>query len=547
MKKHFIMLIFSVLVTCIIYAQQRETISGKVLSESGEQLGGATITIENLGTNEKQFLVADSMGLFSLENMNTSIKYNLVFEHVGYQKETIYGYNVQQGDNSSLLIRMKEEKNSLQEVVVVGYGTQKKENLTGAISQVKMSEVLGDRPVINTTTALQGTIPGLQITRSSTPGQNANSINIRGTLSINGGGPLILIDNVPGDIASLNPEDIETVTVLKDAASAAIYGARAAGGVIIITTKRPKSNARFQLTYNNNFGSEKVMNTPVQSSLQDYLTAYIDAGYNDRYWPNSQSVSKWLAYLKEYKQNPGVFNTIGDGIFVDSTGGIYYMNEKDLYKNFLTNGFLQSHNVSVSGGKENIRYRMSAGYDSENGPLLGKKDTYKRLTAGAFVSADLNKWFTQEMDVRYSQATTVLPSDESGGLYSLRLVSYYPEGNLPASLSLTHQEVPIFTPRNIILNSNTSRLITSTPRLYFKSILKPAKGLEGVFEYTYNKGDNDYSYYSGKWTYSTIQLASTTVPQNDYYIKRRYYTNYNAFNAYLTYTKSFGDHNFKLL
>ncbi|WGU70519.1 TonB-dependent receptor plug domain-containing protein [Capnocytophaga canimorsus] len=99
----------------------------------------------------------------------------------------------------------------------MGYGTQKKENLTGAVSQVKMAEVLGDRPVVNTSSALQGAVAGLQVTRNPTPGQNGNTLQIRGNLSINGGGPLVLIDNVPGDIGSLNPEDIESVTVLKDA------------------------------------------------------------------------------------------------------------------------------------------------------------------------------------------------------------------------------------------------------------------------------------------------------------------------------------------
>ncbi|MFV0606176.1 MAG: SusC/RagA family TonB-linked outer membrane protein, partial [Niabella sp.] len=405
----------------------------------------------------------------------------------------------------------------------------------------------GDRPVINAESVLQGAIPGLQITRTSTPGQNANSINIRGTLSINGGGPLILIDNVPGDLDMVNPDDIETVTVLKDAASAAIYGARAAGGVVIITTKRPKSGARFQLNYNNNFGSEKNLGTPQQASLARYLQAYIDAGFNDKYWSNSQSVTAWMEYLAAYQKDPSSFDIQGDGIYVDSEGDIYYLNEKNLYDNFLTNGFLQTHNLSVSGGTDKIRYRISGGYNSENGPLITKKDFFKRVNVGAFVSADLNKWFTQEIDIKYAKSNKTLPSDEVGGLYALRLNSYYPEGNIPAELNLAGESVPFFTPRNIILNSRTSDLVTSNPRIYLKSIIKPMKDLEGVFEFTYNNNDNNYSYYSGQWTYSTIQRASSTVPTTDYLIKRRYFTNYNAFNAYATYKKSLGDHNLKLM
>ena len=149
-------------------------------------------------------------------------------------------------------------------MVVVGFGSQKKENLTGAVSQVKMTEVLGSRPVTNAMSALQGTMPGLQITANNDaagPGSSKN-FNIRGTTSINGGGPLVLIDNVPGDIDMLNPEDIESVSVLKDAASSAIYGARAAFGVILVTTKKAQKGQRFQVNYNNNFGFQSSINEP---------------------------------------------------------------------------------------------------------------------------------------------------------------------------------------------------------------------------------------------------------------------------------------------
>jgi TonB-dependent SusC/RagA subfamily outer membrane receptor len=148
-------------------------------------------------------------------------------------------------------LTLKEDSRQLEEVIVVGFGTQKKENLTGSVSQVSMDEVLGDRPVTSAAAALQGAMPGLTIGGGSGPGQS-KSFNIRGTLSINGGSPLVLIDNVEGDINMLNPEDIESVTVLKDAASSAIYGARAAGGVVLVTTKRPKSGTNFNLNYNFN-------------------------------------------------------------------------------------------------------------------------------------------------------------------------------------------------------------------------------------------------------------------------------------------------------
>ena len=161
---------------------------------------------------------------------------------------------------------IEDDSLSLNEVVVVGFSQSKKANLTGAVQQVNMKEVLGDRPITSVGAALQGFIPGLTVSGGSSPGQ-PKSFNIRGTLSLNGGSPLILIDNAEGDINALNPDDIESVTVLKDAASSAIYGARAAGGVILITTKHPKGKQAFQLDYSFNLGFEHRVSRPEYASL----------------------------------------------------------------------------------------------------------------------------------------------------------------------------------------------------------------------------------------------------------------------------------------
>ena len=140
---------------------------------------------------------------------------------------------------------------------------------------------------------------------------------------------------------------------MKDA-SAAIYGARAAGGVIVVTTKRPKGAAKFSLNYNNNFAFGTAVNLPKQAPLMDYLQAYLDCGYSDAYWSlGSPSVSKWMEYLSEYQKNPSAFNTVGDGIYMDESGVPYYLNEKDLYKNFMETSFQMTHNISASGGTDN--------------------------------------------------------------------------------------------------------------------------------------------------------------------------------------------------
>ena len=197
--------------------QQTETATGVIKDALGEAVIGASVVVK--GTTNGT--ITDFEGNFSLSEIKKGDI--ILISFVGYQSQEVVW------EGKPLNIVLKDDTQALEEVVVVGFGSQKKADLTGAVSQVKMDEVLGDRPVINATAALQGAMPGLMVSGSSSPGQS-KSFQIRGDLSINGGAPLVLIDNVEGDLSALNPDDIESVSVLKDAASAAIYGARAAGG-----------------------------------------------------------------------------------------------------------------------------------------------------------------------------------------------------------------------------------------------------------------------------------------------------------------------------
>lgn len=516
--------------------QSGKTITGKVIDNNGEPVIGATIIVQGDATKGT---VTDIDGKYTLHNVPDNA--TLVVSYVGMQTQSI-----PLAGRTAVNVTMTEDAGLLDEVVVVGYGTMKRENLTGAVSQVKMDEVLGDRPVNNAWVALQGAIPGLTISGGSTPGQDNKAINIRGTLSINGGSPLVLIDNVPGSLNMINPEDIESVSVLKDAASAAIYGARAANGVVLITTKRPRSGSNFQLNYNNNFGFSTSINRPEQASLTDYFLAYKDAGFSNSYWSNSQDVTKWAQYVQEYKKNPSAFETIGDGIYVEE-GIPYFLHEKDLFQNVLTNGFYNNHNVSASGGTEKVRYRMAGGLSSEDGPLITDKDYYKRTNISAFISADMTDWFTQELDMRYAQSQKKMPQGRGNDIYTLRLINYYPEGILPGSLTLNGKDLPLFTPKNLLLYGNTSKTIRNNPRIFSKSIFKPINDFEMIFEYTFDRDDFNYSYYTDKWEHTTIQRAASIAPANDVYTRQRYYTDYNAINAYATYSKSLGSHNFKFM
>ena len=187
---------------------------------------------------------------------------------------------------------------------------------------------------------------------------------------------LVLVDGVEMSLSDVNPNDIESISVLKDAAACAIYGARAAGGVILVTTKRPKGETKLQLNYNNNFAFADAINLPKQAPLTEYLQAYSDAA-GDQFWSyGSPSVKKWMGYLEQYRKDPSSLNIVGDGIYKDPEGGVYYLNERDLVKNMLETSFQQTHNVSMSGGTEKLRYRLSGGYTSNAGVLITDKDEY---------------------------------------------------------------------------------------------------------------------------------------------------------------------------
>lgn len=514
---------------------------------AGEPIIGATVLEKGNTTNGT---ITDIDGNFTI---NLPANATLSISYIGYITQEI-----QVGHQTSFKVVLKDDTKTLDEIIVVGYGSQKKANLTGAVSSVKMDEALGDRPLLNAADALQGAVPGLFVSNGGNAPGTSKSFQIRGAYSLgvkNSDGtygntikPLVLIDNVEGDIDMINPEDIESINVLKDAASAAIYGARAAGGVILVTTKRPKGASRFELNYNNNFAFGKAVNLPKQAPLMDYLQAYLDCGYSDAYWSlGSPSVSKWMEYLTAYQKDPSSFNTVGDGIYVDESGVPYYLNEKDLYKNFMETSFQMTHNISASGGTDKLRYRISGGYNSNDGVLISDRDKFERMNVNSFISADVTKWFTQEITMSYAHSLQTSPGG-MGGVYNTRLVSYYPEGELPASVNtLADEDLPLFTPRNQILYSNPVNNKNDNPRIFLKSILKPLKGLEAVFEYTFDKNIYDYHWYTGQYDYTTIQGGSSKSFVDDYLRKYKQHTNYNSINVYATYNKDFGNHHFKVM
>ncbi|MDD7455617.1 MAG: TonB-dependent receptor [Bacteroidales bacterium] len=519
-------------------------ISGKVVDHAGEPVIGAAILIKDATAKGT---TTNTEGIFSLEISSNDV---LVVSCIGYKSQEITPEN-----RTSLEIVLEEDSTLLDETVVVGYGVRKKMNLSGSVATVNMDEILGDRPQPNVASALQGAIPGLYISSgSNNPGQTGKSIQIRGTASFSGSStnvsslsPLVLIDNVPGSLDALNPEDVESVTVLKDASASAIYGARAAAGVILITTKRPKQAQPVKINYNTTYGLVNAIDTPKQVNTETLLTMYMEAFNTTDYGAaQGQDIKTWLGYLDTYKKNPSDLSSQGTlydgGIFVAKADGLrYYLQERDSYKSMIETGSSWNNNLSVSGGSDRIRFRMSANSYSEDGPLWSNKDSYWRNAITTVVSADITDWFTQELDVYYTKQKRKFLSDQTGSLYGQRNPDFLPDGEDPDGILLR-------TPKNIISIANTARTLIEQPRIFSKSIFRPLKGLEAVLEYTYQKTGTDYTYFSGKYSMVDIQLNNLRGPDHDFYIARRFFEDRNSLNAYATYTfEPWKDHHLSIM
>ena len=526
-------------VRSMLSAQQTAMqVNGKIVdANTGEPIIGASIVEK--GTTNGTITDLDGNFSFKMTGANRVIEVS----YVGYVKQ-----QVKVTSEKRITIKLKEDSKTLNEVVVVGYGSQKKANLTGAVTSVKMDDVLGDRPVADIKTALQGSVPGLMISGGSVPGES-KTFNIRGTTSINGGGPLVLIDNVPGQIDMINPEDIESVTVLKDAASAAIYGARAAFGVILITTKKGKNNDRLQINYNNNFGFNKSINMPKQAEATQIMRAYLDAGFTGGKWfAEGQDLEKWIGYIEEYRKDPSKFDVTSNGIYIpkeDNPAGIrYYLHENDLYRNMLDNfGFQQSHNVSATGGGEKINYRLSLGYHDSDGVLITDKDTYDRLTVSSYVSANITPWLTQSLDFKWARSNHSKPV--ASGMWGNRLPSFTPEGEME---SINGNMLPINTPRNFILGAYPLKTVEENPRIYSQTRITPFKGFEAIMEYTFDKKIYDRKKYDKPFTNTSVQLGEVTTPSTAVYENVKRATDYNSLNVYGSYKFDIKkEHNFKLM
>ncbi len=375
------LMILALMVLCSTGALAQNKVSGTVVDANGEAVIGASVVVKGTSTGT----VTDLDGNFTIPNVPQNG--SLVVSYVGYATQT-----VPVGGKSSINITLQEDRQLLDDVVVVGYGVQKKRDVTGALTRVGEKE-LNSKPVNNAFEALQGKAAGVDITTSERPG-TVGSIAIRGQRSISAGkGPLYVVDGVPlqsGGIEALNPRDIESIDILKDASSTAIYGSRGANGVVLVTTKRGQEG-KMQVSYNGSLTFEKIVDKSPAMKASDYITWRRWAYYNmspDKYTPGDQPTEA------QDRNFFGGDDTALNNVLKGWAGGSWdgsKVTDTDWTEFATQTGLTQEHTVSARGGTKNVAGFVSFGYLRNEGTQKGQ--TYDRYNFSASADIQGTKWF----------------------------------------------------------------------------------------------------------------------------------------------------------
>lgn len=387
-------------VTSFSQAPATGKITGKIRDEKGEPLIAASIKIDGTNIGGQ----SDVNGAFSLNAAPGT--YTLVVTYISYQVKKVPKVVVTAGKTTAVNVSMEPESGTLNEVVVVGYGTQKKENLTGAVDQVT-SKVINNRPLPNLSQGLQGVLPSLNITPQDGKPTQSPRFNIRGTTSVGqGGSALVLVDGVEGDPSRINPNDIATVSILKDAASASIYGARGAFGVVLITTKNPqKDRTSINYTFNQAIRNPTTIPDLVTNGYQ-FAQMFNDswAAWND-YSQTPQNINKtikfsqdYLAELKRRDANPDLPKVeVGpDGQYV------YYANTDWFHELYRKNSLTSDHNLSLSGNSGKADFLITGRYYNQSGIFRYNSDDYSVYNIRAKGSLQVYPWLRIYNNADYS-------------------------------------------------------------------------------------------------------------------------------------------------
>lgn len=482
-------------------------------------------------------------------NLNVARGTILQVSFVGYTTQEV------KVDGDILTVTLKEDAILLDEAVVVGYGTQKKVNLTGAVTSID-NKALENRVSHTVAGMLQGTVPGLNITTSSgTPGSSP-SINVRGTTSINSASPLVLVDGAVGDLNRLNPNDIESISVIKDASAAAVYGARAAFGVILVTTKSGTAKGgKATVRYSGRIGWE------VPTTSTDYETT----GYWSVYTVNTFRVayngSPLVKYTDEDMQqlwarvNDKTENPERPWVVEDVRNGrnqwVYYGNYDWWHMMYNDNHPVQQHSISINGGNDGVKYLLSGSYDYQKGILKMNPDIYRKYNLRAKLDFRLNKWATMSNNTSFYGSQYSFQGDgsvENTIAYGARhAMACFPMKNPDGTwlYGTPYLDYKVGNGRHILVgegghrNVNRTNEFSNTTRL----IINPIKSLSLTADFTYRLYQTRNTSRSNELTYREYpdgDLLSYATGAGTNCLDESVNTqNYYAANAYATYDNTF--------
>lgn len=537
--------------------QQEKAVSGRVTDQGNIPLPGVTVVIKgtSLGT------ITDADGIYTLTNVPSSA--TLVFSFVGMRTQEVVVNN-----QTRINIQLSEETIGLEEVIAVGYGVQKKTNLTGSVSEIRSDEIVM-RATNSTIQALQGLAPNLNIDVNTTGGASdaSMSINIRGIGSLSASNPYILINGVratEGEFSALNPNDIQSISVLKDAASTAIYGAQAAYGVILVETKKGGLDKRFELNYSNNFRIKKRIYVPsfVNSVKYAEVLNIASMNYSGQIAIGEEQMKKIIDFYEGRitdqteadPKNPnhwlGIQSGTSDGWFSG------YANSDWWNIIFKEKEFAQKHDINASGGSKNIQYHISGSFFDDAGALKYGDDYeyFKQYNFDSYIGANITDWLRISNNTRFYQQNNSFPATLEGAsrgrLYhdAMRFSPLAPyktpavkdsDGNtiIDEQLAL----MPGWLEKNGFNEYNENNFVST-----LKAELNLTKDLiiKGDFSFKKNFYDRTLNY--KKWTLfgPDAKPSITYQTTNNQILKEVNKTDYTSFNIYANYLKSFRDKHF---
>lgn len=554
MKKKLLLFMLGSL---FIFAQamaQQKVITGKVTSSDDKQpIPGASVKVKGSSTAVQ----SKPDGTYSISAQASDV---LVFSYISMntQEKTV-------GSNTVINVALSENKNDLNEIVVVGYGTQRKANLTGAVTTVD-TKMLQARPITDVGRGLQGAVPGLSITTPSGELGKDPKITLRGMRgSLNGGGsqPLILLDNVEIESLQLiNPDDIESISVLKDAASTSIYGTRAAWGVVLITSKSGKKNTPNKVSYTNNLSwstpttMQKVAGTAdgaefALSALQRANPNVTQPGVVGMYI-DDVAITKMREWEQLYGGQKLDDEMVMGRDFEVRDGKLFFYRPWDAADKYLRKySPQQNHNLSVSGGSDKTTYNIGLGYLNQTGALKANSDEFDRYNFSASINTEVNKFVDVRAKMFYTNTVTTDPFIFSGATYGpfyylYRWPKFYPYG--------TYQGEPFRNAVTEVEQANMNKTRNGLSRIQIGTTLKLAKGLTFDADYTYSSINRHYNTVGGGTHGWDFWAGWPEKPSNNYQSVAYDYTqvtsewrDINTGKAFATYNKSINDHTFKVI